>query len=274
MKGLPGLVVPGQVRVTYLRCAGIPASPVHRHGRISKILTRTLSHLFQRDIVHPRGDLIAVSDLVHCHTCPVRYYYEKGKERAESDRYAICKQVAYHLGTTLDSAVIWDEVLAVRPSVDPAQREFLDHCIAACGKKDFPPAAQHDLRVISEKHGIVGMVDRVFPDHGFSIIRATGALPFGIPGADRLRIAALSACMEEMQKKHCPGGSVEYIPDGIARFHEVQARDRRTLLTVLRTVRAIHEGDIPARPLNAPCGRCSYKEQCENSGGRRLSELL
>lgn len=224
--------------------------------------------------MHKQGNLIAVSDLVHCHTCPVRYYYEKGKEWAESDRYAICKQVAYHLGTPLDAAVIWDEVLAVRPSVDPAQREFLDLCIAACGKRDFSPAVQHDLRVMSEKHGIVGMVDRVFPDNGFSIIRATGALPFGIPAADRLRIAALSVCMEEMFGKDCPGGSVEYIPDGIARFHEVQPRDRRTLLTVLRTVRAIQKGDIPARPLNAPCGRCSYKEKCDNSGGRRLSELL
>lgn len=224
--------------------------------------------------MHQKGDLIAISDLVHCHTCPVRYYYDKGKGRTESDRYAICKQLSYHLGNHLDAAAIWDEVLAVRPSVDPAQREFLGHCVAACSKKDFLPAMQHDLRVISVKHGIVGMIDRVFPDHRFSIIRAAGALPFGIAAADRLRIAALSSCMEETAKKHCPGGSVEYIPDGISRFHEVQPRDRRTLLTVLRNIRAIHEGDIPARPLNAPCGRCSYRERCDNAGGRRLSELL
>lgn len=228
----------------------------------------------QRKRLHTPGDLIAVSDLVHCHTCPVRYYYDKGKERSESDRYAICKQISYHLGNSLDAAAIWDEVLAVRPSVDPARREFLEHCTAACRKKDFAPAAQHDLRVISVKHGIVGMVDRVFPGSGFSIIRATGALPFGIPGADRLRIAALALCMEETVKKPCLGGSVEYIPDGVSRFHEVQARDRRTLLSVLRTLRAIHAGDIPSRPLNAPCGRCSYQERCENSGGHRLSELL
>ena len=218
--------------------------------------------------------LIAVSDLVHCHTCPRRYYYEKGKEYAESDRYAVCKQISYHLGTALDPAVIWDEVLAVRPGIDPAQKEFLDHCITACRKHEWQPASQHDLRVTSAKQGIVGMVDRVFPDHHFALIRATGSMPFGIPGADRLRIAALALCIAEITGKPCPGGSIEYIPDGISRFHEVQPRDRRMLVTVLRTIRGIHEGDVPPRPLNAPCGRCSYQETCENSGGHRLSEIL
>lgn len=220
------------------------------------------------------GDLISVSDLVHCHTCPVRYYYEKDAVRSESDRYAVCKQISYHLGKPLDPAVIWDEVLAVRPGIDQARKEFLDHCITACRKRDWVPAAEYDLKVVSKKHGIVGMVDRVFPDRSFSFIRAAGALPFGIPGADRLRVAAVSLCLEEVTGNPCPGGSVEYIPDGLSRFHTVQPRDRRALVTVLRNIRAIHEGDVPARPLNAPCGRCSYKERCENSGGRRLSELL
>ena len=217
---------------------------------------------------------IAVSDLVHCHTCPVRYYYEKGKERAESERYAVCKQLSYHLGNTLDPAAIWDEVLLVRPSIGPAQREFLEHCVNACRKREWRAAASYDLRVISEKQGIVGMADRAFSGNGFSIIRATGALPYGISSADRLRIAAISLCIEEITGGSCPGGSVEYIPDGISRSHEVQPRDRRMLMTVLRTIRRIHDGDVPERPLNAPCGKCSYRERCETCGGRRLSELL
>jgi len=216
---------------------------------------------------------IAISALVHCHTCPVRYYYDRGKVRGESDRYAICKQLSYHLGKPLDPAVIWDEVLAVRPSVDPEKKEFLDRCVAACQKRKWQPAAEHDLTVISKRQGIVGMIDRVFPE-SFAIVRATGALPFGIAGADRLRIVACALCIEETTGNPCPGGSVEYIPDGVSRFHEVQPRDRRALMTVLRTIRAIHEGDVPARPLNAPCGRCSYRERCESTGGRRLSELL
>ena len=224
--------------------------------------------------MHREGNLIAVSDLVHCHTCPRRYYYEKGREYTESDRYAVCKQISYHLGNALDSATIWDEVVAVRPGIDAAGKEFLDHCIAACQKHEWQQASQHDLRVTSAKQGIVGMVDRVFPDHQFALIRATGCMPFGIPGADRLRIAALALCMEELTGKHCAGGSIEYIPDGVSRFHEVQPRDRRMLVSVLRNIRRIHEGEVPERPLNAPCGRCSYKERCENSGGHRLSEIL
>lgn len=224
--------------------------------------------------MHRPDNLIAVSDLVHCHTCPRRYYYEKGKAYAESDRYAVCKQISYHLGKPLDPAVIWDEVLAVRPGIDPAQKEFLEHCITACRKTEWKPATEHDLKVISKKQGIVGMVDRVFPDHHFSLVRAGGSLPFGIPGSDRLRIAALALCIGEITGEPCPGGSIEYLPDGVSRFHEVQPRDRRMLLSVLRNIRAIHDGDVPERPLNAPCGRCSYKEQCENSGGHRLSELL
>jgi len=217
---------------------------------------------------------IAVSDLVHCHTCPVRFYYEQGMPRAESDRYAVCKQVSYHLGKTLDPALIWDEVLAVRADIDPSLHEFLGHCTAACSRKEWKPAAENDVKVMSEKQGIVGMVDRIFPDHTFAIVRPTGALPFGISGADRLRIAAYALCLEEMTGEPVAGGSVEHIPDGVSRFHTVQPRDRRSLVAVHRKVRAIRDGDIPHRPLNAPCGRCSYKERCEESGGHRLSELL
>ncbi|OPY38737.1 MAG: hypothetical protein A4E35_00522 [Methanoregula sp. PtaU1.Bin051] len=217
---------------------------------------------------------IAVSDLVHCHTCPVRFYYEKDMSRSESDRYAVCKQVSYHLGKPLDPALIWEEVLAVRPGTDPSLREFLDHCTAACSRKEWKLAAENDVKVLSRKQGIVGMVDRVFPDNTFAIVRPSGALPFGISGADRLRIAAYALCLEEMTGESVTGGSVEHIPDGVSRFHTVQPRDRRSLVAVLRKVRAIREGDVPHRPLNAPCGRCSYKERCEVSGGHRLSEIL
>lgn len=118
------------------------------------------------------------------------------------------------------------------------------------------------------------MIDRVLPDDVFAVVRATGALPFGISGADRLRIAAYSLCLEEVTGRVVKGGTVEHIPDGVSRFYEVQPRDRRQLVTVLRNVRAIREGDIPVRPLNAPCGRCSYQEKCDSMGGRRLSDLL
>lgn len=162
----------------------------------------------------------------------------------------------------------------MRPSVHISQQEFLAHCTAACRKREWQVAAEHDVRVLSEKHGIVGMADRVFADGNFAIVRSTGALPFGASGADRLRVAAVALCLEEMTGKPVNGGFVEHIPDGVSRFHEVQSRDRRSLVSVLGKVRAIRNGEVPARPLNAPCGRCRYREQCENISGHRLSELL
>ena len=114
-----------------------------------------------------------------CMPARFRFYYEKNEPVTESDRYAICKQLSYHLGHPLEADAIWDEVLAVRPKTDPALREFLDTCIASCNKPGWTPAAQTDVTVVSKKHGIAGMIDRVAEDGTFSIVRAAGAMPFG-----------------------------------------------------------------------------------------------
>jgi CRISPR-associated exonuclease Cas4 len=158
--------------------------------------------------------------------------------------------------------------------MDPSLRSFLDACITSCNKTAWKRAAQSDVRVISDKYGIVGMVDRIADDGSFSIIRAAGAMPFGTYAADRLRIAGIAFCLEEMTGNEVPGGHVEYIPDGISRFHTVQPRDRRQVIASLHKIRAIRNGDLPQHPLNAPCNRCTYKERCESSSGRRLSDLL
>jgi CRISPR-associated exonuclease Cas4 len=205
----------------------------------------------------------------------VRYYFERNEPRTESDRYATCKQISYHLGAPLDSDLIWGEVIAVRPDIDPALREFMDTCIAACKGKDWKPATQTDVRVVSARYGIVGMVDRIVADGAFSIIRAADALPFGTYSADRLRIAGYALCLQEMTGKEVAGGYVEYIPAGVSRFHTVQPRDRRQLLATLHKVRSINGGEVPHQPLNAPCARCRYKERCmESSSGKKLSELM
>ncbi len=217
---------------------------------------------------------VTVSDLVRVHACPVRYYYERDEPFEESDRYAVCKQLSYHLGDPLDAEMIWAETLVVRPNIDASLREFLDLCITACTKSTWTPADETDVHVHSEKHGIVGMIDRIAPDGSFSIVRAAGAMPFGTYAADRLRVAALALCLEEMTGREVPGGHVEYIPDGVSRYHAVQPRDRRQLIATLHKLRAIHDGETPRHPLNAPCPRCRYREKCESSGGHRLSELL
>ncbi len=204
----------------------------------------------------------------------MRFYYERNEPHTESDRYAICKQVSYHLGKPLDPVSIWAEVLAVRPGIDPAQRTFLDTCITVCNRHEWKPADQTDVRVVSKKYGVVGMVDRIGADGVFSIVRAAGAMPFGTYAADRLRITGCAICLQEMTGKEVTGGFVEYIPDGVSRYHAIQPRDRRQFLSTLHKVRSIREGEVPHQPLNAPCNRCRYKERCESSGGRRLSDLM
>ena len=208
------------------------------------------------------------------YACPVRYYYERNEPVIESDRYAVCKQLSYHLGTPLDAGLIWNEVTAVRTAIDPGLREFLDTCIRSCNKTGWKAAAQTDVKVTSARHGIVGMIDRFFPDGSFSIIRAAGAMPFGTYGADRLRIACIAFCLEEVTGSDVEGGYVEYIPDGISRFHAVQPRDRRLVIATLHKIRSIRTGEMPLHPLNAPCARCRYREKCESSSGHRLSELM
>jgi CRISPR-associated exonuclease Cas4 len=217
---------------------------------------------------------VAISDLVRVHACPVRFYYERNDPMSESDRYVICKQISYHLGQPLESDVIWREVLAVRPGIDPDLRSFLETCITSCNKTEWKPAVQSDVRVMSDKHGIVGMVDRIADDGTYSIIRAAGAMPFGTYAADRLRIACVAFCLEEMTGNEVTGGHVEYIPDGVLRFHTVQPRDRRQVIATLHKIRSIHKGDMPLHPFNAPCKRCKFRERCESSSGRRLSDLL
>jgi CRISPR-associated exonuclease Cas4 len=216
----------------------------------------------------------SISDLVRVHTCPVRYYYERNDPFVESDRYAVCKQLSYHLGDPLDAEVIWAEILVVRPAIDPEMRAFLDLCITACSKGEWQPAEETDVKVTSVKQAISGMIDRILPDGSFSIVRAAGALPFGTYAADRLRVAAIALCLEEMTGEGVKGGHVEYIPDGVSRYHAVQPRDRRQLITTLYKIRFMREGEIPKHPLNAPCVRCKHMEKCESTRGHRLSELL
>jgi CRISPR-associated exonuclease Cas4 len=224
--------------------------------------------------VQPEKKHIAISDLVRVHACPVRYYYERDEPFAESDRYAVCKQLSYHLGDPLDAEVIWAEILVVRPKIDPALREFLDISITACHKRPWQPAEETDVQVHSEKQGFAGMIDRILPDGSFSIVRAAGALPSGTYAADRLRVAAIALCLGEMTGQEVKGGHVEYIPDGVSRYHTVQPRDLRQLITTLYKIRFMRDGELPKHPLNAPCVRCKYMDKCESARGHRLSDLL
>ena len=111
------------------------------------------------------------------------------------------------------------------------------------------------------------MIDRVAEDGTFSIVRAAGAMPFGTYVADRLRIAGIAFCLEEMTGKEVEGGHVEYIPDGISRYHTVQPRDRRQLLTTLHKLRAIHRGEAPVTRSTPPATGASTRCGARRAGG-------
>jgi CRISPR-associated exonuclease Cas4 len=71
--------------------------------KISKRLILPVPHVYLRGtILTEQRQHVTVSELVRVHACPVRFYYEQNEPVFESGRYAVCKQLSYHLGTPLD----------------------------------------------------------------------------------------------------------------------------------------------------------------------------
>ena len=216
---------------------------------------------------------IPVSGVVACHICPRRYYFERSLEHPESPRYTVCKQVSAHLGELLDPESIWDEVLCILPDAPPEARELFEECIRACQEEAWQRPVQSDLMVESDTLGIRGRVDKIFEDGAFAITRSSTAPKAGAYGTDRLRIACYVACLRETLGGEFTGGYVEYIASGIARFVEPQPRDRRAMVRAIRAARRVIAGEIPKRPLRAPCEGCPHLERC-TAGPRRLSDLF
>jgi CRISPR-associated exonuclease Cas4 len=116
-------------------------------------------------------------------------------------------------------------------------------------------------------------VDKVFEDGTFAIARSSSAPRAGVYGTDRLRITCYVACLQETFGSKLEGGYVEYVPSGICRFVSPQPRDRREMLKAVRAAKRIAAGEVPKRPLQAPCDFCPHEGRC-TTGGRRLSDLL
>lgn len=218
-------------------------------------------------------DYIPVSGVIACHICPRRYYFERSEEREESPRYTVCKQVSAHLSECLDAEEIWQEIVCVLPDEPEDIRELFDECIAACQKTAWQRPTQTDLAVESDLLGIRGRVDKIFEDGTFAIARSSTAPLAGVYGTDRIRIACYVACLKETLGCAVAGGYVEYIADGICRFVEPQPRDRREMLRAIRAAKRVVAGELPPRPLRAPCNGCPHLERC-TAGPRRLSDIF
>ena len=219
-------------------------------------------------------DPVTVSGLVAAHRCPFRYWHELQRPPRESARYAIAKQIAAHLGTDLDSTMIWDEVTTVLPGVGQADRALLEQWLAACRETRWPRLELRDRPVRSERLGLVGQVDWVAPDLGScAVVRASTAPAFGVASADRVRAAAYALCLEEERGRPLDHVALVYVPSGAFRRYSPQPRDRRAVLRALAAARRVQEGRVPPKPSEAPCDRCPHEETC-GAGARSGAAIL
>jgi CRISPR-associated exonuclease Cas4 len=221
-----------------------------------------------------KGSLVSVSEIVRCHFCPVRFSLDRKLEPGESPHYTIAKQVSSHLGGDLDEEEIWEELEAIFPGIDPALRTYLAATLERCRAGSWRIPSETEVPVRSDRFGIRGLVDKVFPEEpSFAIARPTEAPALGVSGADRLRVAAYALCVRETLGIPLAQGMVEYIHSGEARVCTPQPRDRRAVIRAADAVRRIREGQIPKRPPSPPCRGCPHDSRC-NAGGKRLSDLF
>jgi CRISPR-associated exonuclease Cas4 len=223
------------------------------------------------DIVH---DKISISALAVSSRCPVRYYLDGNRELPVSYRYAVCKQLSYHLGYKLDPDLIWEEICAVHPEIPPGFKDFLDVCIKNSSNTGWRQYRDADVQVFSNRYGIYGMADKVFasPPY-FSVVRSTSHPAAGIFPSDRLRSACYALCLEEILGVPVEEGIVEYIPSGVSRTFRMQPRDRRSVLSALRTVSRLRDGSVPEKPVNARCEGCPARARC-SAGLKTLSDIM
>ena len=124
---------------------------------------------------------------------------------------------------------------------------------------------QTDVTVVSEKQGMAGMIDRIDDSGAFSIMRASGAMPMGTYAADRLRVAALAFCLEEMTGKEVAGGFRGIYPGWRLRYHAVQPRDRRQVIATLHK---------PGRSTWVRCRSTRSTRRATGAGTRRNARAV
>jgi len=219
-------------------------------------------------------NLVWVSEIIRCHFCPVRFSLERKLGVRESPRYTMAKQVSSHLGGDLDEEEIWEEVSAILPEIDPGLRPYLAATIERCRAGTWRIPAETEVPVRSDRFGIRGLVDKIFPEEPvFAITRPTEAPALGVSAADRIRVAAYALCVRETLGIPSAQGAVEYIPSGEIRVCTPQPRDRRAVIRGAEAVRRIRAGEIPRKPVSAPCNGCPQRERC-HAGGKRLTDLF
>ncbi len=220
---------------------------------------------------------VPVSAVITASFCPMRLYLERktGNKGGPGPEYTICRQIASHLGRSLDGDRIWEEVLAMDPGMDPRMRIYLDDCIARCaagGPWRIP--SRSDVPLTSGKFGLHGNVDKIFEgEPHFAVVRAGLAPPAGVAPADRLRVFGYMLLLSDGAEIPAPCGAVEYIPSGISRLCFPHPIDKRRFFNALSSARDILSGKEPARSPGPRCRSCPAALSCSPMG-KRLSDLL
>jgi CRISPR-associated exonuclease Cas4 len=218
---------------------------------------------------------IPISSVIQAYRCPRRFYFSRKDQIEPSGRYIICKQVSLCKNPQPDEDTLWDEISLIDPSVKPEMREYLSQCLASTAHTPLPAWTDCDLPVHSERYALYGLIDKYDAESKMiSVVRNSGAPAFGCWSDDRVRIAAYLLCLKESIGLDCAGGYIEYIPDGIVRYCEPQPRDRRGLLQALRMAQKVLKGDLPEKPIRAPCKNCTYQSQCNPDKPKTLSSIL
>jgi len=218
--------------------------------------------------------LIPVSAFSSAARCPVHVFFDRSKPWVEPPEYTICKQISYHLGSAIEKNVIWDEICRVAPGIDPSYQSYCDSCIDQCSHAEWRSASEHDLFVKSDRFGICGTIDKIYPEFPyFSVTRSVKPPVAGIYSSDRIRVLAYTICLSELLGENLPGAIIDYIPGGISRYYEIQPRDMRRFYSIRKVLMNINSGGVPKKPLFAPCKGCSYQERCDQ-GPTRLSDLF
>lgn len=176
---------------------------------------------------------------------------------------------------TPDEDQLWEEICLIDPTVQPDMREYLSRCLEIMAHTPVVKYTDSDIQVHSVRYGIYGLVDKLdSSSNTISIIRSSGAPAYGCWSDDRVRLAACILCLKESTGIDIVGGNIEYIPDGIVRYCEPQPRDRRRLLQALHMAQKVMNGNLPEKPVNAPCKKCLYVNQCNPDKPKTLSSIL
>ncbi len=218
---------------------------------------------------------LSVSSLVRVFQCPRRYYFSRNESVSASDRYIVCKQVSLAGPDLTDEKQLWDEITLIKPDIVEDLKDYLSFCREQVACMPAMSYTDADVLVTSRKYGISGTIDKYDAcSSRISVIRNSAAPSIGCWPEDRMRIAAYLICFQETTGITLNGGYIEYIPDGVVRFCEPQPRDRRALLQAVKTAQKICKGELPGKPVRAPCKNCRYTGQCNPPKVKRLSDLL